>query len=262
MKKTAGQLERAWKRHRDSFASFMARLDRERIPYLSHSKVAEFERCPCCYYRQYVLGQREESEAMRLGRLFHAAARRLYTARSAADPQHLLSRLQTRGLDADSDGKLRNAIILLCQNRWLAHSIVSVEEPFFIDLASGLPPVIGVADLILRHGSKALVVDHKTSARFNELSSDQLVLYAEHARRTHGVRRVDGWYDEYRLVINLATIRKPAFRRTPVVVGRTLLPPLIKRYREAWQEIATLAKGSEPAASYDCWRCNSPWWYR
>jgi len=262
MKMSAGQLERAWGHHRGSFPSFMARLDRERVPYLSHSKVAEFRRCPRCYHRQYVLGQREETEAMHLGTLFHAAARRLYTARSTADPQHLLSRLQTRGLDADSDRKLRNAIILLHQNRWSAHSILSVEEPFFIDLASGLPPVIGVADLILRHGSKALVVDHKTSARFNDLSADQLVLYAEHARRAHRVRRVEGWYDEYRLVANLATIRKPAFRRTRVAVDRTLLPPLIQRYREVWQEIATLAKGSEPAAAYDCWRCNSAWWYR
>ena len=88
------------------------------------------------------------------------------------------------------------------------------------------------------------------------------MLYAEHAWRTHGVRRVDEWHDEYRLVANLDTIRRPAFRRTPVVVGRTLLPPLIQRYRAAWQEIVTLSKESEPAPSYDCWRCNLPWWYR
>lgn len=255
--KTAAALDRAWSRWKGSFASFMARVDRDATPYLSHSKFSEFQRCPRCYYRRYVLGENEESAAMRLGSHFHKAAHMLYTAESQTTPRRLLASLNTRTLDSESLKKLHAAITLLCQNRWSDnHAAVSVEEPFFLDLAPDLPPVIGIADLILREGERHLVVDHKTSAKFNELSPDQLVLYAEHVRRSHGVRLVDGFYDEYRLVTNLATIRKPAFRRTPVAVGRNLLSSLIKRYRAAWKEIAVLDKTSEPASAYDCWKCN------
>jgi hypothetical protein len=237
----------------------MERIDRDRIPYLSHSKVSLYERCPSCYYRQYVLGERDESNAMRLGSLFHDAAREFYTAGLMTLPR-LLKRLKLAKLDSESSSKLRNAVTLLYQNRWSEFDVLSVEEPFFIDLHPNLPPVIGVADLILRDSKKLLVVDHKTSAKFNDHDSAQLVLYAEHARRSHRVRRVDGFYDEYRLVANLSTIRKPAFRRSSVAVGRALVTPLIRRYRSAWKEITHLARDGEPVPAFDCWMCRSRWY--
>jgi hypothetical protein len=126
-----------------------------------------------------------------------------------------------------------------------------------MDLAAGLPPVIGIPDLVLQRNSSLLVVDHKTSKSFNNLDCDQLVLYAEHLRRLHGTRSIIGVFDEYRLVPDLSTIRKPAFRRTPVSVDRSLLPALVRRYRRVWKEILAIDRDDEPLPASDCWICNS-----
>jgi hypothetical protein len=194
---------------------------------------------------------------MQLGSLFHEAARKFYSSATPSAPSGLYEALKTHGLDSDNKSKLCNAITLLAQNRWSEFEVVAVEEPFFLELASDLPPIIGVADLILREGATVTVVDHKTSTKFNDLDSDQLVLYAEHARRRHGARRTRGFFDEYRLVPNLSTIRTPAFRRSPVQVGKTLLSPMIERYREAWDEILDCESGDESAPGYECWTCRN-----
>jgi hypothetical protein len=62
-------------------------------------------------------------------------------------------------------------------------------------------------------------------------------------------------FDEYRLVRDLSTVRKPAFRRTPVSVDHSLLPALIQRYRKAWLRITKILSEGEPSASPDCWVC-------
>jgi len=238
----------------------MARLDREKEPYLSHSKVALFERCPLCYYHQYVLGEKESSPAMELGSVFHDAARILYSDGAPPKPRALLELLAREKLEPEQRRKLRNAVSLLCQNRWTGrYKVVSVEQPFFMDLHKDLPPIIGIADLILQEDSRLVVVDHKTSSKFNDLAADQLVLYAEHARRAFGARRIVGCYDEYRLVPDLSTIRKPAFRRTTLAVGKALLAPLVKRYRDVWSQISKLDYDSKPAPGYECWKCKSRW---
>jgi len=117
---------------------------------------------------------------------------------------------------------------------------VSIEVPFFMDLAAGLPPVIGVPDLVLRRHDWLVLVDHKTSRSFNDCDPAQLVLYGEHLRREHAHDRIVGVFDEYRLVRDLSTVRKPAFRRTPVSVDHSLLPALIQRYRKAWLRITEI----------------------
>lgn len=212
--KSASSLQRAWAKWPRSFPSFVRGLDRERILYLSHSRVAEFQRCPRCYYRRYIFGEKSESQAMLLGTLFHVAAARFYRAKRMPMPERLFARLALSKLDDDRHAPLRNAITLLCQNRHAGCDVVSVEEPFFLDLASGLPPIIGIADLVIRKGKSLAVIDHKTSRIFNDNDPAQLVLYAEHVGRMHHARVTEGIFDEYRLVPNLDRIRKPAFRRT------------------------------------------------
>ena len=81
--KTAASLERAWAKWPRSFPTFIQWLDRKKIPYLSHSRVADYVRCPACYYRRYILGEKSESQAMLLGTLFHKAAASLYKAKAA-----------------------------------------------------------------------------------------------------------------------------------------------------------------------------------
>jgi len=260
--KSAAALNRAWSQWQRTFASFMARVDREKTAYLSHSKLSLFERCPRCYYRQYILDEKPDFPAMLLGTLFHKAAHVFYRSHSPISPTKLFARLNARPLDIERRGKLRNALVLLCQNRWSDCDVVSVEEPFFIDLDSGLPPVIGIPDLVLSDGKSLKVIDHKTSTKFGKPDAGQLVLYAEHLRRCHKNRQIAGFFDEYRLVSDLSTIRKPAFRRTQVPVDRKLLLALIKRYRAAWKRITALNPDDEPFPADDCWICGSPaTWY-
>ena len=260
--KSAAALNRDWSRWQRTFASFMARLDREKTAYLSHSKLSLFERCPRCYYRQYILDEKPDFPAMLLGTLFHKAAHVFYRSHSPISPTKLFARLNARPLDIERRGKLRNALVLLCQNRWSDCDVVSVEEPFFIDLDSGLPPVIGIPDLVLSDGKSLKVIDHKTSTKFGKPDAGQLVLYAEHLRRCHKNRQIAGFFDEYRLVSDLSTIRKPAFRRTQVPVDRKLLLALIKRYRAAWKRITALDPDDEPFPADDCWLCRGPApWY-
>jgi RecB family exonuclease len=259
-KKSAAALERAWSEWPRSFPSFIRSLDSEEVPYLSHSRVADYVRCPACYYSRYILGEKTESQAMLLGTLFHNAAASFYKAKRAPEADKLFSRLGVSKLDEDRHGPLQNAITLLCQNRHSDCEVVSIEEPFFLDLAPGLPPIIGIADLVIRKGKSLVVVDHKTGKSFNDHDPAQLVLYAEHVGRLHNTRVSAGFFDEYRLVPNLDRIRKPAFRRTEVRLNKEMLPPLIRRYKSAWKEIQLLQMGEPPSAAYDCWFCR-PQWY-
>jgi CRISPR/Cas system-associated exonuclease Cas4 (RecB family) len=259
-KKTAAALERAWTQWPRSFPSFIRSLDSEGIPYLSHSRVADYVRCPACYYQRYVLGEKTESQAMLLGTLFHNAAASFYKAKSPSEADKLFSRLRVAKLEEDRHGPLRNAIALLCQNRHSDCEVVSIEEPFFLDLAPGLPPIIGIADLIIRKGKLLVVVDHKTGKSFNDHDPSQLVLYAEHVGRLHNARVPVGFFDEYRLVPNLDRIRKPAFRRSEVRLSKKMLPALVRRFKSAWKEIQLMKKGDPPSAAYDCWFCR-PQWY-
>jgi hypothetical protein len=263
--RSAKSLHAAWRTSKLPFFRFAARLDKQGIPYLSHSKVACFERCPLCYYSQYVLLVSAESDAMRTGTLFHLAAKTFYASLQSGGAKptaaSLLNRKQMAAVPVENHPKLRNALSLMRAHHWEAHEIVSVEEPFFMDLAPGLPPVMGIPDLVLRQGDSLLVVDHKTSKTFPNLEPAQLVLYAEHLRRKYETRSVVGVFDQYRLVPDLDKIKKPAFRRTPVAVDSSLLPGVLKRYRAAWKSISEMRRGDPPAASYDCWTCNGSNFY-
>lgn len=258
--RSAQALRRALERSGTSFVRFVNRLDRESIPYLSHSKVAGIERCPRCYYRQYVLGKNESSEALRRGTNFHKAAKLFYASHkkgSPLTPTELAKQVRAEGLDKETQNLLINATVLLRANYWEGHEVISIEEPFFMDLAHGLPPVIGVPDLVLKRNDALVVVDHKTSKSFNEIDPVQLILYGEHLRRKHGTQAIVGVLDEYRLVPDLTKIKKPAFRRTPVSVDRSFVKPLLSRYRKAWKQILTIDRDGEPYPSPDCWFRNS-----
>jgi hypothetical protein len=143
----------------------------------------------------------------------------------------------------------------MVRHAWMGHEVVGVEELFFMDLAPGLAPVIGIIDLILRQGESYVVVDHKTSKRFNDPDPGQLVLYAECVRRAHAGADCAGAFDEYRLVPNLKRIRTPAFRRTVVAVTPASLVGLVERYRRAWGKILRLCTESDAVAGDECWFC-------
>ena len=80
---TAETLQRNWRAWTGSFPEFMRQLDQRRTPYLSHSKVATVERCPRCYFQQYILGEQPSSDALTTGVAFHQAAAAFYEATRA-----------------------------------------------------------------------------------------------------------------------------------------------------------------------------------
>ena len=256
----AEELERSWRRSRKPWGAFVDRLDKAKTPYLSHSKLTLHERCPRCYHRIYVLGQKEESEAMRLGTTFHHAANKFYETYPAGKlptVPSLLKSIDKTGLSKDSIVLLRNGLEILRKNRWEGHEVVSSEDPFFFELASNLPPIIGVSDPILKRGDTWIVVDHKTSKSFNNHDPSQLVLYAANLRRAHDTSCVIGVYDNYKLVPDLTKLVKLPFRRIPVSVDRSLLPPLVKRYKKAWKSIRVMRLDRKPEPSPECWMCRS-----
>lgn len=258
---SAEALSQAWQAWGGSFPSFMADLDRRGVPYLSHSKVATVERCPRCYYRQFVLGEQPASDALTTGLLFHQAAAAFYLRRREAPLGGAPAAVATAPPPHPSPTEqplLDNALTLMAQHAWDGHEVVGVEEIFFMDVGMDLPPVIGVIDLILRVGPSYVVVDHKTGKRFGEPDHDQLVLYAEYIRRRYGAAECRAAFDEYRLVPNLKRIRTPAFRRTAVAVGTSHLPALVGCYRRAWGEMLVAAtRGARTAPGAECWFCRA-----
>lgn len=260
----AQKLASKWKRSLKPLGEFADRLDDRRIPYLSHSKLSLYEQCPRCYHKKYILREPEEvNEAMLRGQSFHRAATIIYTAMrnksSLPTSSSLLTAAGRKTLSKESVALLRNAIELLRKHRWEDHDVISMEEPFFMDLAPGLPPIIGITDLVLRREDTWIVVDHKTSRKKANNDPSQLVLYAENVRRTHLSKCVIGVFDCYRLVPDLMKVIKHPFHRIPVSVDRSLLPPLIARYRKAWKYIAAMTPDDVPQA--DCWKCRDILYY-
>jgi len=254
----AETLQRNWREWTGTFPEFMRHLDQQRTPYLSHSKVATIERCPRCYYQQYLLGEPPSSEALTTGVAFHQAAAAFYEARRAGRrglSVDDLCRLMPPTPIPDEQPYLNNACKTLLQNAWDEYEVAAVEELFFMDLAPELPPVIGIIDLVLRADRSYVVVDHKTSKRFNDLDSGQLELYAEQVRRSREVTECAAAFDEYRLVPDLQRVRKPVFRRTPVAVSPAGVPAMIGRYARAWERIARIQGEDDATPGAECWFC-------
>ena len=59
----------------------------------------------------------------------------------------------------------------------------------------------------------------------------------------------------YRWVNDLTKIRKPAFQRQQVQLGRNAWREAICRMTDAWNEIQEIEKYHEAAASDECFRC-------
>jgi hypothetical protein len=255
-----------WKRSRKSLGEFVEHLDDRRIPYLSHSKLWLYEKCPRCYHKKYILREPEEqTEALLRGQSFHRAATILYASlrdkTSLPTRSRLLALHEREALSPESLTLLGNAIDLLRKHRWDDHEVISIEEPFFMDLAAGLPPIIGIPDLVLRREESWIVVDHKTHKQKGDHDPSQLILYAEQVRRMYSSKCVIGVFDSYRLVPDLQKATKYPFQRIPVSVDRTLIAPLTARYRKAWKMISAMKPGHVPTADSDCYKCRDRWYY-
>ena len=250
-----------WERRSGRFGPFISWLDREDVPYLSHTKVSTVERCRQCFYLQFIRGIKPTGPALATGTLVHRAAQVAYQRIRADRPVDfatLAQRTAVRHPEPSCRCLVENAIATLSAHLWTDHEIVGIEEPFFLDLSEDLPPVIGIVDLILRDGADFLVVDHKTGRRFSDEDEGQLVLYAEYVRRKYGAKRCDGVFDQYRMVPNLAKVRTPVHKRTAVRISSKRSAALVPRYRRAWASIQSIRDASDAWRGEECCFCRYP----
>lgn len=246
----------AFRQSKGDIARAMKSVDRHGIPYLSFSKLSDLEFCEYRYELAYVQGVEPEEEPAYFakGHLFHAAAAGVYRAFAARrEPDRAgLHRMIDRGARGEDRAHLRNALQLLLENAFSGWDVLGVEEPFVLPL-DGLPPLVGVVDLVLRRGATVAVVDHKTGRTFGEPDPIQLALYREHARRAHGAREVRAMFDQYRWVNDLTRARKPAFQRNEVALGSW--EEAFRRLRAGHRRMAEIEKGGRTTAEGECFRC-------
>lgn len=241
-----------------TIGEFSQTLDREKVPYLSFSKVTCVEFCGYRYLLEYVKLQRPrpEPDYFVKGQAFHETVASLYrdlTQGRPADESTLLDVLSRTLLHPMID--VENAVRLAARNAYQGFEVVGVEEPFVLVLDGDLPPCVGVVDLILRRGKTFFVVDHKTGKKFNGADDLQLVLYREYVRRQYQAVRCLAFVDEYRWVPNLATIRKPAFQRTRIPLGRTDWRLATRRLAWAHRRIQEIEKTQTVWALGECYMC-------
>ena len=244
----------SWK---GSVGDFVRQLDEDGVRYLSYSRLRTVESCEYRYLLEYLEGvEFEEPLYFTKGKVFHEAAAMAYQQLGQDNPAHgLIEGLAESDLNEQDSTHLANAIQVLVENTHQGYEVVATEQPFVLSLGKGIPPLIGIIDLILRKGDTFLVVDHKTGGNFYDQDELQLILYREFVRRTHRPRRCLAAFDEYRWVNNLGRIRKPAFRRTSVKFGRWSWHSAVRRAEEAYRTIRSIERTGEASPQRECWMC-------
>jgi len=238
------------------FEDFITQLDEDGVPYLSFSKIAAVESCQQSFFLQYIEQvEVEEPGYFKKGRVFHEAASMVHRqmGQDGLDLK-LVRKLIKRHFYEEDAGHLLNAVQMLIDNAHQGYEVVATELPFVLSLGKGLPPLIGVIDLLLRKSSEYLLVDHKTGKDLYQQDAFQLSLYREHVRRAFTPRRIKACYDEYRWVNNLDRIRKPAFRRTHVTFKRW--PSIMKRVKRAATVMKDIQKTGKASGNGECFKCH------
>ena len=241
-----------------TIGELVSRLDRQRVPFLSFSKLSTVEFCEHRYLLEYVEGVQldEEPAYFSKGNTFHAAASMAYQQMNEGntDIEMLLTRVREHR-PKDHHAHLSNAVTLMVQNAHRGYTLVATEHPFVLSLGRGLPPLVGVIDLLLRKGQTFLAVDHKTGKNFYHQDKLQLLLYGEYVRRAFKPKRCLACYDEYRWVNNLDRIRKPAFRRTHVRSSPRSWPVVLRRIKNGFDAICRITKTGRADSGTQCYMC-------
>ena len=261
--------------HAGGARSFVKTLDDRGLAHLSWSKVSCVESCPYGYYLQYVKRVRRvpEPDYFVKGRLFHAAADRFYRGLQqgrALGPAEL-ELIVKRHESAEARAHLRNAIQVLLDNAFIGWEVLGTETIIVLDLGPGLPPCVGVIDLVLRKGKVFAVVDHKTGRTFWRQDPMQLAIYREHLLREYGPVQVRAFFDAYRWVNDLRRIRTPAHQRTRVRLSSRSWGAAMRRFTAGQAAIKAVERAGEDSpdtgACYMCaWRgvckraVSTSWW--
>lgn len=155
-------------------------------PHLSVSQISTWMQCPRKYRFQYLdkLPWPAVSSSLTFGTSVHAALAALSQARlegeeptlddlhgayrvawaAEAKPIEMKDGETPEALDA-----MARAMLAVALEQPRGGRVLAVEEPFRIELAPGVPPLVGVIDLIEERDGRAVIVEHKTgAARFTD----------------------------------------------------------------------------------------------
>ena len=247
--------------HRGGARSLVKKLDDSGFFHLSFSKISTVESCRYQYYLQYVkrVTLKKEPDGFVKGRAFHRAAasafRRISRGEVVVADDAAREAIRLHG--EYWGGQIKNALGLMIENRPARWDVAGVEEIFALDLGDGVPPCVGVVDLVLKLGDRYAVVDHKTGKDFWRSDAMQLAVYREHVLRSRGAKSCAGWFDDYRWVNDMRRIRKPAFRRTFVPLTNRLWNSALKRFRNGYESILRVeSEGEKSSGGGSCWMCS------
>jgi hypothetical protein len=245
--------------HPEDSEGFVESLHSHRINHLSFSQIAAVESCEFRYLLQYVHEKELDPvpEYFVKGKIFHQII---------ADRYHHLKNgreVSTSSFDKFFEKKscgvnpihLRNAIQVLEDHAWRDHKVVAVEYPFVTMIDQDLPPFVGVIDLILRQGNHLVIIDHKTGRDFYEPDTLQMAIYSDHLKSLFPSDTIAAFYDHYRWVENLATIRKPAMKRMEVDLTRTDRLGTSIRIRDGFAKIENIRRHSRARREGKCFAC-------
>lgn len=241
-----------------SFLSFIKQLNADGVEYLSYSKVSTVESCEYRYFLEYVKRMKvPQPWYFKKGSVFHQAASIAHRQAAKGKLNNKpIERLVNKHFEGDDNRHLLNGVELLFQNAHTGFKLVATEQPFVLSLGRGLPPLIGVIDLLLRKGDTVLVVDHKTGKNLYVQDELQLHLYGEHVRRAYRPRKILACFDEYRWVNDLKRIRVPAFRRTNVRCTIGGWPKVLKRIQQGYKKMRQIERTGEATSSAGCYACH------
>lgn len=238
---------------------FIRQMKASPLPSLSFSKVSTVEACQYRFYLQYVLHLDPQPlpDYFIKGKLLHAVIASSYQkiasrkSPNLQDHQEFLEQavgLQTRI-------HLLNAATVHLQNLWAADEVLGIELPFVMLVDQGLPPVIGVIDLILRQGDGYVVIDHKSGRDFYPPDLLQMAIYRQWLREDFHAQECRFYYEHYRWVNNLQRIRKPAFMRSAVDLPADGWSACLRRIQLAHAEMQRIYSGGQASKNGDCFRC-------
>lgn len=238
---------------------FVPALRRERVPHLSFTQISTVESCEYRYYMEYVLGLEPDPipEYFTKGKLLHQVIAGTYEKLRQNQPASRPDQIAFLRKEYQGSNRhhLENSVEVMHQNLWQDVQVLAIEHPFVMVLDEGLPPFVGVIDLVLEHGDKLYLIDHKTGRRFYERDAMQMALYQAYARRSFGRDRIHAFYDQYRWVENLARIRKPAFQRTEIAVTDESVRRGIRRAHSAYSRIESIRARDGAGKTGPCYAC-------
>ena len=252
------EISRALAEWNGSFLTFIKQLNKDKVPYLSYSKISSVETCEYRYFLEYVEGVKVAAPLyFKKGTIFHQAASMAHCQLAKGKLNRKpIERLVDKHFKDEDNRHLRNAVELLIQNAHTGFEVVATERPFVLSLGRGLPPLLGIIDLLLSKGHTFLVVDHKTGMNLNEQDELQLHLYQEYVRRAFKPKRLMACFDEYRLVNNLQRIRVPAFRRTPVSCTSKSWTKSLERIHVGYKTIRRIERTGKANPGSRCYACH------